>query len=107
MKEFDPYTFGNSPACIRLANMLSSEENPHVIKNYSRILARFNKAIKVLAEIKDSELRTYLVSIVTDHTINTISNQVIAPHYISYMRNVALYRKNVLLGLGKKNALQD
>jgi hypothetical protein len=56
MRKIDAYTFGDSPAAVTLAELLSQDEYSGCSKRVSKKFSDFARVLKFIDQIEDSQL---------------------------------------------------
>jgi len=88
----DPGTFGGSPACHVIADMM----NKNVISVYEkhRVLSFITDAIyqfKWTSSIKDKAVRERAMNLMRNDLLSRIDKMDYQPKFLSYLRNVIAY----------------
>jgi hypothetical protein len=100
----DPYTFGGSPACKVLAEMLN--ENLVSIKEKHKILSFINDVImqfRSISEIENNSCRVRLMILVRDHFFNKIEGMPYPKIVNSHLKTVVVHHFRRILKLKKSN----
>lgn len=88
----DPSTFGTSPACHILADMMNKDIISALEKH--RVLSFINCAInsfKCISSIKDQGVRERVMVLMRDDLFARINMMIYHPKFLSHLKNVISY----------------
>lgn len=94
----DPFTFGDSPACVTLAELLNEINEEKTTRKVSRFVVRYHTLIKHVLDIKDPMTKSIIGYMFIDK-INKSTVQV--------PEKVKSFMKNTVIGKIKKELIRD
>jgi hypothetical protein len=96
-KTFDKNTFGDSPAAVVLADMLSQDEYRKYSRTVTRIFTNFARGIKLISNIESEEVKNLIAPVWFQHYKEKLAKSDVHADLKSYTRNimVKLYKETM------------
>lgn len=88
--KLDPNTFGDMPAAVNLAAMLSAQATDKECTHVANLLAQNNRVVNMLALMEDRTVRAHLLHLQRKYVMKIIYESGNIPEYaVSHVANVA------------------
>lgn len=99
---YDPYTYGDSKACIALAKFLNEMESEWLAKKVNRkvstLLDEYNSCLKELKLIQNSCVKSYIAQLLFTSSKERIDGYEIPDKVKSLVKNIlTFYRRKFML----------
>jgi hypothetical protein len=91
----DPYTFGKTPAFIRVSEILTEINNVSTTKSVSKLFESFRKRLKACSLIEDSDSSSYFAQLLLDDYKNRVyysyNSRVLRDHIYNCLTTLVKY----------------